>query len=136
MLANFVGIESCHDRKAGAPLFRSAGTRRELRGRSRSRNASWTARPWRLFLVRLRALRARERTDRQLGLALGLLQTLFRSEFGLPLGFLIVPAAVVLFALARFGGLAFGAIDRLAHLADAPGLFCNLSFFLVAQLRI
>ena len=42
-------------------------------------------------------------------------------------------AAIVLFALARFGGLALGALDRFAHIADFLLFLGDLAFFGVAQ---
>src|SRR6185436_8510080 len=79
--------------------------------------AAWTRC---LFLLGFGDLRARERSDSQLrlGFFLAAPEPLLGLLLGLTFGFVFVPPAIVLFALARLGGFALGALDRVAHLTD------------------
>ena len=57
------------------------------------------------------------------------------TSLGLALGFLVVFAALLLLALARFGGLALGTLDRFAARAPAGLFLGNLALFGFADAR-
>ena len=111
--AHFVGAQCGDQRQAAALLFGAAARgaagragvpddapapgRRDVRGASSSSASSVSLRPGTGFLTGLRSSP----------------EALLGDFAGLALGFFVVFATVVLFALPRFGGFAFGLIDCL-----------------------
>ena len=137
-LAHIVGAERRHQRQAPA-LLRRAGTRRLGRGcgtrrRAAARTASGTA------IVLLGFGGQLSGDGRAAGLqprGLFLAAEAFLGDFvGPALGLFVVTAALILGALARFGGFTFGALDRFARLADLRLFLGDLALFGLAHLGI
>src|SRR5262249_7945015 len=133
-LAYLVGGESGHDGQALLALLAAAGSRRlGDGGRARRARAAWT---WRFFLFGFADLRTSQRADREFRLGLLLAEPLLRLLLRVAFGLLIVLAAVVLLALARFGCFALRTLDRLAHFADARLFLGDLALLGVAQASV
>src|SRR5205085_5628549 len=135
-LAHFVGVERRDEGKTAA-LLRSAGAR-GLGRRSRTRRHSAGAAAGRtpVVIVGFRRQRAGRRHTSALRSRLFLAETLLGDFVGLSLGFFVVAAAIFLAALARLGGLAFGALDRVARRANARIFLGDLAFLGLAQARV
>ena len=126
--AHFVGAQRRNQRQAAAFLHRRA-TRRGRTCGGRTRGAG-TARHTRRFVVVGFKCEAGARSGT---LGLFLAETFLGDFVGLALGFLVVLAAVVFLALARFRGLTLGLVDDLAG-GTAAGLFLgNLALFRLAD---
>ena len=136
-LAHFVGIERGGQREAAA-LLRRAGARSLRSGRGTRRSAADAA-PRRTAIVVLGfgGQRARDRRRRpDLGLFFLAAETLLGDFVGLALGLFVVAAAIFLGALARLGGLALGAFDRVALGADLRLFLGDLAFLGLAHLGV
>ena len=70
------------------------------------------------------------------GLGLGFAETLLGFEFGLALGFLVLPVAVFLGLAAGFGGFALGLLDAFLAVAALGFLFREPALFDVADLGV
>ena len=134
--AHFVGIERGRQREAAA-LLRGAGARR-LRSGCGTRQSAADAAPRRAAVVvfGFGGQLARDRAEAGLGFFFLAAETLLGDFVGLALGLFVVAAAVFLGALARLGGLALGALDRVALLADFRLFLGDLAFFGLAHLRV
>ena len=117
---------------------RRAGARR-LRRRRRTRGAAPAPRRTRtaLVFVGFERERARARPRLQPRLRFVAAEPLLGDLVGLALGFFVVPAALFFVALARFGGLALGALDAPRAARGCLRLFLgDLAFFGLAHAGI
>jgi hypothetical protein len=99
----------------------------ETRGKRRIGGDAWRAR---------RRQRGRRTGRWCCGLGLGLAETLLGFEFGLALGFLILPVTFFLGLAAGFGGFTLGLLDAFPAVAALGFLFRDAALFDVAHLRI
>ena len=125
-LAHFVGAQCRHQREASALLFAGGAQCRAWSG-NRARCAAGTAARGARGIVVLGLNCHAAGCAGALGL---ILAEAFLGDFaGLALGFFLVLAALVFFALARLGGDAIGLIGDLARAAAAAFFFGDLALF-------
>src|SRR5262245_19465612 len=124
-LALLVHLFGGHHGEAGTPLLLAGATRRLGRGRGPA--GAGTARADRgLLLVRLERGGAGRGTGQPRLVVLGrFAETLLGNLVGLFLARVLLAAALLLDALARFGLLALLAFERFTRLADARQLFLD-----------
>src|SRR3954453_1184035 len=140
-LAHFVGGQCGDERQAAALLGRAGARRLGSCGRTRGCAADAAAGRTAIVVLGFRRQRAGDRGGGRDGLGLGLgfflaAETFLGDFVGLALGLFVVPAPLVLGALARFGGIALGALDGVALGADLGLFLGDLALFGFAHLGI
>ena len=138
-LAHLVGAERGDEGQAAALLRRAGARRLGRRGGTRRGAAGAAAGRAAIVVVGFGRERARDRRRGRRSWPCGLFlaaEALLGDLVGLALGLFVVAAAIFLGALARLGGLALGAFDRVALGADLRLFLGDLALLGLAHLGV